>query len=106
MDFQTYRRPLVAVEKFKYPGRVLKASDDDWPAVVGNLREARKRWARMSRILGWEGELPRTYGKFYKLFGTESWVMSPKIGRTLGGLHNRVDLRMANMQLRRTRVGR
>ena len=47
MDFQAYGRNLVAVSDFKYLGRVMKALDDDCPAVVGNLRKERKRWARM-----------------------------------------------------------
>ena len=72
MDFKTYRRPLVAVEKFKYPGRVLKASDDDWPAVVGNLRKERKRWARMLRILGQEGADPVLLGIFTRPWFNQS----------------------------------
>ena len=47
MPFQEYRRPLVEVSEFKYLGRVLKASDDDWPAVVGKFGKARNRWERM-----------------------------------------------------------
>ena len=60
--------------------------DDDWPTVVGDLSKSRKRWARMSRILGWEGADPQTYGNFYKavvqlnlLFGADYWVISPRI---------------------------
>ena len=57
---------MVAVSEFKYIGRVLKASDDDWPAVVGKFGKARNRWERMSRMLGREGANPRTSGYFYK----------------------------------------
>ena len=35
-----------------YLGGFLMAGDDDWPAVAGNLRKARKIWTRMMRILG------------------------------------------------------
>ena len=77
--FQTYRRNLVAVSEFKCLGRVMTALDDDWMAVVGNVRKSRKRWAHMSRILGREGEDPWNSGKFYKavlqeklLLGAES----------------------------------
>ena len=69
----------MEVSEFKYLGRVLMASDDDWPVVVGYLGKARKWWTRMSRILGWDGEPPRTLGNFYSgmgqatlLLGTES----------------------------------
>ena len=39
--FEAYGEPIKAVSEFKYLGRVLKTTDDDWPAVVGNLKKAR-----------------------------------------------------------------
>ena len=48
--FQAHGRTLVAVAEFKYLGRVLTASDENWLEVVDNLRKAWKRWARMSRV--------------------------------------------------------
>ena len=102
VDFQAYGRPLVVVSEFKYLGRVLTASYDNWPEVVGNLGKARKLWARMSRIIGQKGADPRTLRNFYKvvvqatlLFGAESWDTSPQIGRNLGRLQQRLDLHMA-----------
>ena len=102
---QAYGRPLEAVLRFKYLGRVLTASDDNWLAVFGNPRKARRRWTWMLRILRWKGSDPWEYGKFYKavvqptlLFGAEIWVMSARIGRTLGGLHHKVACRMEKMQ--------
>ena len=62
--FQAYGRPLVEVSEFKYLGRLLTYSDGYWPAVVGNMRKARKRWAQMSRILGREGSGPGLPGFF------------------------------------------
>ena len=44
----------------------MAVGDDDWPTVVGNLRNARKSWARMMRILGREGAEPRISGMFFK----------------------------------------
>ena len=32
------------------------------------------------------------------LFGAEIWVMSPRIGKTIGGFNNRVDLWLAGMR--------
>ena len=68
----------MEVSEFNYFGRVLEALDDNWPVVVRNLRKERKRWARMSIILGRKGADPQTSGIFYKgvvqatlLFGTE-----------------------------------
>ena len=41
-------------------------SDDDWPALVGNLKKARTEWDRLSRNLGREGSKPRVPGMFFK----------------------------------------
>ena len=64
--FQAYGRPLEAVASFKYLGRVLTASDYDWTAVVSNLRKARRKWARFSRILVREEADAWISGTFYK----------------------------------------
>ena len=89
------------------------ASDEDWPAVAGNLRKSWEWWALISRILGQEGADYRIPGNFYKavvqvtlLLVAESWVVSPHIGRTLGRFHHRLDLWMVKMQLPRDSVGR
>ena len=77
VDFEAYGRPLEMVTAFKYLGRIITASDDNWPAVVEKFQKARKQWSRLSRIIGWEGVDPWTSGNFYKsvvqetlLFGT------------------------------------
>ena len=67
--------------------------DEDLPEVIRNLRKARKSWDRLSRILGREGSSPRVSGMLFKevvqaviVFGAEAWVMTPHIGRYLGGV--------------------
>ena len=67
------------VMEFKYLGRVLTKSGDDWLEVVGNIQKARSICSRFSRILGLEGTYPRTSDSFYKmvvqatlLFGSET----------------------------------
>ena len=50
-DFWVYVFPLASVSSFKYLGRTLMTSEDDWPAVVGNLCKSRTKWDRMLRIL-------------------------------------------------------
>ena len=64
--FQAYNIPLEKVTSIKYLMRVLTAADDDWPAVVGKPRKARKSWARLPSILGREGANPRVLGFFSK----------------------------------------
>ena len=49
--FQGYSRHIKTVTSFKYLGRIITASDNDYLAVVGNLRKARYIWGHLSRIL-------------------------------------------------------
>ena len=63
--FQAYRQPLEAMNYFKYLGRVLTVSYDDWPEVVSKFRKTQRKWVRMSRILVQEGSDYRNYGIFY-----------------------------------------
>ena len=67
----------------------------------------------MLRILGWEGADSRTSGNFYKVEvkanlmpRSETWVTPHRVGRTLGGCHNRLALRIAKIQPRRDIMGR
>ena len=62
--FQAYGRTLEMVTSFKYLGPVLTGEEDDWTAVVGNLRKARNFWARLARILVLEGASSRVSGMF------------------------------------------
>ena len=79
----------------------MTASYEDWTAVVGNLQKAWKIWACLLRILVREGSSPRVLGMLFKavvqvvlLFGAEMWVMTPRIGRALGGFQHRVAQRI------------
>ena len=49
--FHAYGIQMRAVAEFKYLGRVLTNTDDDWLAVAGNIRKARASWGRLERIL-------------------------------------------------------
>ena len=42
MAFQAYGEPLENVTTFRYMRQVMKAGDDEWPSVLGNLQKARK----------------------------------------------------------------
>ena len=73
------------------------AVEDNWPAVVANLRKARKVWARLSRILGikvvdWRmlGRLCVAAMQATLLLGLETWVVIYHMARTLGGFHHQV----------------
>ena len=99
--FQEYSRPIKTVTSFKYLGRVLTMADGDWPAVVGTLRKARKSWERLARIMGREGSNPRVSGVFFEavvqellLFGSDTWVMTPHMGRALVRFQHKVTRRI------------
>ena len=68
--------------------------EDDWPAVVRNLAQAKKVWSRMLRILRREGAAPLVSGLFLKaaiqavlIFGADTWVVTHHMGKALGGFH-------------------
>ena len=99
--FQAYGRPLATVTLLKYLRQVMAMAYDNWTVVVGTLWKAQKIWAQMGRILVWEGAFPRVLGVFFKavvqavlLFGSETWVLTPRMGRDLGSFQNRVARRI------------
>ena len=88
------------------------ADDNDWPAVVRNLQKSRRKWVRLTRILSREGADARTSGQIYlavvqlvQLYGSETWVMTPYIGRVLGVFHHRLAHRLTGRQPWRGRDG-
>ena len=81
---QAYGAPLENVTAFNYLRRVMKAGDDNWTKVAGNIQKARKSWGRMLRILSRDGVDPKVLGHFFKavvqavlLFRAEPWVQNP-----------------------------
>ena len=64
--FQAYGRPLDTVKSLKYLGRLLTASDDECPEVVGKLRKYWKRWALLLRIMVREGAITSLLGMLFK----------------------------------------
>ena len=80
------------VTSLTYLGRVISATNDDWPPVVSNLARAKKVSSRMSGILSREVATPWVPGLFFKaviqailLFGSETWVPLPVWARPWEG---------------------
>ena len=101
------------VTSFEYIGRVVLVSNDDWPAVVKNLSQAKKVWSRILGFLSSEGGAPQVFGFFFKvvvhavlLLGAETWVITPNMGSSMGGVQTRVTRRLTGWLLRRTPDGR
>ena len=89
------------MKEFRYLGKVLTATDDDWPAVARNLHRARATWGRLTRILGREGADPKVSRNFYiavtqqvLLFGADSWVLTGKMEAALYAFQGRVARRL------------
>ena len=56
--------PLETVCSFKYLGRLLTATDDDWLEVINNIWKSSKSWSCLYGILGQEGGIPGRRGVF------------------------------------------
>ena len=111
--FHAYGKKIRAVTEFRYLGRVMTNTDDDWRAVAGNLRKARVTWGRLARILGREGADPKVSRKFYiaviqqvLLFGAETWVLTKRMEATLDAFQGRVARRLTGRMPRRGRDGK
>ena len=72
--------------------------DDDWSEVVGNIRNARTKCDRTSRISVGEEANTQVLGIFFKagvqailILGSEMWVMTPHTGKDLGGVPTQGD---------------
>ena len=75
------------------PMTKLTVTDYDFTEVIGNIQKARRSWARLLRVMGQEGTYARKLGHLYLeivhsvlIFGLETGVMTPHIGRFLGGI--------------------
>ena len=95
---------LGEVPLFKYLGRTLSSSENDSPAVEQNLQKSQGEWGRLEEILGREGVDRIMTGRFYLavvqavlIFGSETWVLTPRFEKSLKGFHHRVVQRMSGM---------
>ena len=97
--FHAYGKRMQSVTEFRYLGRVMTSTDEDWPEVARNLRKARVTWGRLARILGREGADPKVSHHFYiavtqqvLLFGAETWVLTKNMEAALEGVQGRFHL--------------
>ena len=111
--FNAYGKRIKAVKEFRYLGRILTSTDNDWPAVARNLYRARTMWGRLARILGREGADPKVSQMFYiavtqqvLLFGAESWVLTGKMESALDAFQGRVARRLTGRVPRLGRDGK
>ena len=80
-------------------------TNNDRPSLIFNLQKSWNIWYHLLIILGRKGADPITSGCFYLelvlsvlLFGAETWVVNPQIGRLLGSFYHRVTRRLTGIQ--------
>ena len=78
--FKAYREPMEVMLEFRYLGRLLTATDDDWPAVAGNIKKARRSWGRLARVIGRGGADPKVSRTFYIAGTQEVLLFGSEIG--------------------------
>ena len=72
---------LESVESFRYLGRIVTSSNEDWPAFHRNLRRAAAQWAKLRRVLVRDGANPKVCGYFYKAVCQSVLLMRSKVVR-------------------------
>ena len=110
--FEAYRTPIEIVTEFKYLGRILTVTNDNWTAVVRDLRKARRSWGRLSRVISREGADPKVLRAFYLavtqavlLFGSEPWVLTSHMEKALDSFQSRVARKITGRQPQRRKDG-
>ena len=53
------------LDYFKYLGKILHRSDEDWTVVLRNIRRVRQVWGRLEKLLRREGTDPIISTNFY-----------------------------------------
>ena len=96
------------VDSFKYLGRILHHTDEDWPAVCRKIWRARQVWGRSGKLLSRYGVDPIILEKYYRavvqavlLFGSETWVLTAEIMQNLEGVHVVFLCQITGMKARR-----
>ena len=110
--FREYGQPMEAVTESRYLGRLLTATDDDWPVVAGNIEKARRSWGWLAKVLVREGADPKVSLTLYiavtqqvLLFGEETRVLTEKMGKALDAFQGRVVRKLTGRHPRRGRWG-
>ena len=80
---QINEEALLPSEAFPYLGRMIAYNNIDWMAVYQNLREARRWWGMIVRVLTKTGAMVQDRGMIYKavsqfafFYGSESLVVT------------------------------
>ena len=92
---------------FKYLGRVISAAENYWPEIVTNLDKvsgATVADADSQKVGGGAAGIRILFKVVVQsvlIFGAETWVVTPHMGRVLGGFQDQVARRLKGRLLRR-----
>ena len=96
-DLQGLWQAHVDGNSLMLPMIELTVTDYDFTEVIGNLQKTRRSWDRLPRVMGQEGTALRTLGNLYldivhavPIFGLDTGVTTPYIGRVLEGFNHQV----------------
>ena len=94
LDGEAGDKRVENVPTFRYLGRHLDQTYDDWPAVRGNIMNKSSVWGRIGTLLQWEGEDPKVSASFYRevvqailLYGSEMWDISATMAERIERTH-------------------
>ena len=83
-------------------------TENNWPEIRRNTKQARMVWGRLGKLLRREGANPRLAEMFYRtvaklvlLFGLETWVLLSVIERKVEGIHTGFMMHITGKQARR-----
>lgn len=102
---------LERVPDFKYIGRMMTDTNDDWLTILFNIKKDRKRWACISKLLRCF-KISRTYAStYYKvvvltvlLYGSETWVISGLMWQKLRSFNHSIARSLSHIKGQKTRL--
>ena len=98
MDFILYKKGgdalVEGVATFKYMGRPIDHTCDNWPEIRWNIKRASPVWGRLVKMLRREGGYSKMAEIFYMavtqavlLFGLDTWVLLSVMEKMMEGTH-------------------
>ena len=104
---------VEGVENFKYLGRPLDQTDDNWTTIRQNIKQERTVWESLGKLLIREGKYTRVEAMFYRkvaqavlFFDLETWVILEVTERKVEGTYTDFMRHITEMRLRWKAGGR
>ena len=108
ISFSVKGTEIERVRYFKYLGRILTEDDIDTKCIDENLRNARRQWGCIAKILKREGANAACMARFYLtivqavlLYGADTWTVTSRDLTKLQSFHNRAARYMTGQHIRK-----